>query len=264
MRRSRSVSRCFHATVGATGGCRPERRSRRKSRISSPGFQGRLARRVDEVGRDDAVSAADDVTEERGRRGVGRLARDDASVERVAQERPVGGESLAGAPPVVVETIGEDLQSVTLDALAHHRSVLVADLQPGGVVQWQGRMVDHRRDDSRFECHGEREVAGEAQADRAHTGPAALGHCGSGQPSEPDRDRAGAATGEGAELGADAGTADDLLPVGDGGERAVDAEQRRQVDREPRVSNPARQADDVRADAGHLRHQHDGRPGPAT
>ena len=140
-----------------------------------PGLQRGMSVLVDEVGGDNAVGGPDHFAEERWRAGVRRTARQDAAVEGVAEERLVGGEALAGAPAVVVEAVSENLQSIARDAVSDRARVLVADLESGGVVQRQLRVVDHWRGDGWLKRHGECEVAGEAQTDRADSGTAAFG-----------------------------------------------------------------------------------------
>ncbi len=86
-------------------------------------------------------------------------------------------------------------------------------------------MIDHRRDDSGFERHGQREVAGETETEGADTRTATLGVRQPGEAAQPGDDGAGAATGERPELGADARAPNDGLACL--GERigAVDTEQ---------------------------------------
>ncbi len=140
---------------------------------------------VHEMRRDDAVGAPDDVTEERRRVRVRRVGRQDAAVECIAEQRPVGREPPAGAPPVVLEAVGEHLQPVPPDAFRHGSSVFVADLQTAGVVEGKRGVVDHGCDDGGFERHGQREVAGEAQPHGADAGSAPLGVRDAGEASQP-------------------------------------------------------------------------------
>jgi len=105
------------------------KRSVRKARISSLAFKRGMSVLVDEVGGDNAVGGPDHFAEERGRVGVRRTARKDTAVEGVAEECLVGGEALAGAPAVVVEAVGENLQSIARDAVSDRARALVADLR---------------------------------------------------------------------------------------------------------------------------------------
>ncbi|MET8423642.1 hypothetical protein [Nocardia sp. NPDC004860] len=79
------------------------------------GLEGVVALFVDEVGGDDAVGGLDDVLEEGCGVGVGVGAGENSAVEAVAEELGVGGETLAGAPFVVVEAVGEGAEVVTFE-----------------------------------------------------------------------------------------------------------------------------------------------------
>ena len=112
----------------------------------------------------------------------------------------------------------------------------------------------------RFEHHGQRKISRKAHPDGADAGTAAFAMRKVRQRSQPLRHGAGFVRGQCAKLGAHAGAMKDrgaLLRARNG---AVAAEQRRHVDGEAGVADPAGKPRDMRADAGHLRHHDDGRP----
>src|SRR5262249_20294357 len=120
---------------------------------------------------------------------------------------------------------------------------------------------EHRCQHRGLEHHREGEVSREAHADGADTGAAAFPMRLASQRAEPRGHRARFVGGEGAELGADTGLAEDGLAFLDLRHGAVAAEQRGHIDGEAGVADPAAEASDVRADARHLRHDDHRWPG---
>ena len=141
---------------------------------------------------------------------------------------------------------------------ANRGELVGSDLQAAGVVERQRRLRQDRGEHRRLEHHRQREVAGEAHADRADAATTALLVREPGERAQPHGHRARLAGGERAELGADARAAQRGRALLDARHGAVAAEQRGHVHGESGVANPAAEAGDVRADAGHLRH-HDHR-----
>ena len=217
---------------------------------------------VDEVRGDHAVRAGHHLVEERRGVAVGRVGRQHACDEALAQRLGVGGEALRRAVAVAVEAVGHHGEVLALHAFAHGGQFLRRDVQAGRVVQRQGRLRQHRRQHRWLQHHREREVAGEAHADGADARPAAFLVSQPRQRAQPLRDRARFVGREGTELGAHAGSLEHGDAFVDLRHGAIAPEQRGHVDAEARIAHPAGEARDLRADAGHLGH-HDHRRAPA-
>ncbi len=189
------------------------------------------------------------------RGSVGEFAAD----EGVTQGLRVGIEACPGADLVTLESVGQDGEIVTVETFLHGGELGVADLQGTRLIQRQGRLAGHRRDDGALEHHGDGEVAGEAHPDRAHTCSPALTVRRASEGHQPRRDGARLATAECAELLRDAETTKHLCPAVGVTEGAVGAEEGRQVDRHATIADPSGETSDVWADAGHLvHHDHTG------
>ena len=151
----------------------------------------------------------------------------------------VGREPLRRAEPIALEAVGHDGQVVALEALANRGELVGRDLHPGGVIERQRRLGEHRGEHRGLEHHREREVAGEAHADRADARTAALLVRQPRERAQPLRHRARLVGGECAELGAHARPLEDGATLLGIRHRAVAAEQRRHVHGEARVPDPA-------------------------
>ena len=170
----------------------------------------------------------------------------------------VGREPLRPAEPISLEAVSHHGQVLALEALAHRGELLGRDLQPGGIVQRQRRLGQHRCEHRRLEHHRQREIAREAHPDRAHARTAALLVREPRQRPQPLRHRTRLVRGERAELGADARPPEDgraLLHAAAPRRRGRTA---KACNGEARIPHPATEASDVRTDARHLGH-HDHR-----
>ena len=128
-----------------------------------------LARAVDQVRRHHAVRLHLGADAFAVRRRVGQHAPDEAVAERLL----VGGEALGLAERIAREAVGEHGQVLALHARLHGGELVGRDVHAAGLEHRQRRLREHRREHRRLEHHREREVAGEAHADRADAVPAA-------------------------------------------------------------------------------------------
>lgn len=190
---------------------------------------------------------------------MGRGCRQHRGLEPRAERRRVRREPLRGAVAVAVEAVGPHREVLALQPLPHGDELVGCDLERARLVERQRGLAQHRRQHGGLEHHAEREVPGEAHADGPDARPATLAMSDPRQAAQPQRDRARCVRREGTELGAHARAPQHREPSLRLGVRAVAAEQRRQVDGEPGLADPAGEPCDVRADAGHLGQHDDGR-----
>ena len=131
------------------------------------------------------------------------------------------------------------------------------------VVERQRRLRHDRRKHGGFQHHRQCEVARPAHANGAHARTATFLVRQSCQRAQPLRDRTRLVADERAKLGADARAPEDRSTLFCLRHRAVATEQRGQVYGEACIAHPPGETRDMRADAGHLRHDDHRRSGTA-